>query len=248
MKYIDWTKFSSLIIKAQAHGAEIGPIKAYWDASMHCARPYLVQLASYPPADAISPVMTISDGHVRWLDIDTPCRKCEQCRENRRRLWFARAKKELQVAHRTWMATLTINPHHRFMFSLKSGSMDFMASHKLISKEITKYFKRLRKAGYKFRYVLVTEAHKDGYPHYHLLIHEGSAAIPKRALQAQWPYGFTNFKLVENSAKAAHYVSKYLGKDARTRIRASQKYGQSGRETLADLTDRLNDSFFKKNV
>ena len=69
---------------------------------------------------------------------------------------------ELLASPRTWMATFTINPHYRFQFSLKSGSRDFMDSHKIISAELTKYFKRLRKSGLKFRYVLVTEAHKDG--------------------------------------------------------------------------------------
>lgn len=111
-----------------------------------------------------------------------------------------------------------------------------MDSHNEISKEITKYFKRLRKSGLKFRYVLVTEAHKDGYPHYHALVHEVSAQIPKQKLEEQWPFGFTTFRLVKDM-KAAYYIAKYLAKDARTRIRASQGYGQSGLQHLSLLEE-----------
>ena len=120
-----------------------------------------------------------------------------------------------------------------------------MDSHKVISAELTKYFKRLRKSGLKFRYVLVTEAHKDGYPHYHALIHEVSAQIPKSRLQADWPYGFTTFKLVKDT-KAAYYITKYLVKDARTRIRASGKYGQSGRSLPGLLGGLLSEVQYPK--
>ena len=89
---------------------------------------------------------------------------------------------------------------------------------------MTKMFKRLRKDGYNFRYLYVLEAHKDGYPHVHMLVHEVSAQIPKRALGAQWPYGFSSFKLVDDP-RAASYITKYLVKDMRSKIRASQKYG-----------------------
>lgn len=121
-----------------------------------------------------------------------------------------------------------------------------MDSHKSISAELTKYFKRLRKSGLKFRYVLVTEAHKDGYPHYHALIHEGFSQIPKSRLQAEWPYGFTQFKLVKD-AKAAYYITKYLVKDARTRIRASGKYGQSALQ-LFGLLDGIPSEFQHPHV
>ena len=73
--------------------------------------------------------------------------------------------------------------------------------------------------------MMVAEAHKDGYPHIHLLVHEVFQPIPKREIERQWPYGFTKVKLVQDQA-AANYVAKYLAKDMRTRVRASQHYGE----------------------
>lgn len=202
---------------------------------MGCERPYEITLASQPHDTPITDIQPLRPGETRWIDIETPCRKCAVCLENRRKLWQRRATLEIMNANRTWLGTLTINPHNRFIFSLRAKSRDYHASYGEISKEITKYFKRLRKAGYQFRYVLVAEAHKDGYPHIHVLIHEGSSPIPKRVLKEQWPYGFTDFRLTERSKAAARYVSKYLSKDARTRIRASQAYGLSVRDLSADF-------------
>lgn len=173
----------------------------------------------------------IPDGQARYIIIATPCRKCEMCLRNRQRLWAARARTEIKLATRTWFGTLTINPHWRFILSCRSGSRDFHQSYREVGKEVTKFFKRLRKAGHVFRYVVVMEAHKNGYPHVHLFIHEVSTAIPKREMQSQWHLGYSSFKLVDgNDRKAASYVTKYLSKDARHRIRGSIKYGKSGND------------------
>jgi len=167
----------------------------------------------------------VDNGNTRFLRIFTPCRKCAVCLENRRKLWASRARYEVKRSPRTWFITLTINPQARFLFSCRAGSMNYHASYGEISKEVTKMFKRMRKAGHRFRYMMVAEAHKDGYPHIHILMHEVSQPIPKREIQRQWDYGFTVVKLVKDQA-AANYVAKYLSKDMRTRVRASQEYGK----------------------
>lgn len=234
-KYIDWTKFSTFAVSALSQGAENHLSRIQWDTSLGCSKPYEVTLASQPPDSSITALQPLREGETRWIDISVPCRKCVQCLLNRQKLWQRRATLEILNANRTWLGTLTISPHNRFIFSLRAKSRDYHASYGEISKEITKYFKRLRKAGHQFRYVLVAEAHKDGYPHIHVLIHEGSTPIPKRVLKEHWPYGFTDFRLTERSKAAARYVSKYLSKDARTRIRASQQYGQSVRDLSAEF-------------
>lgn len=208
---------------------------------MGCQRPYEVTLQSAPPQNTTSPYVFLncSTAQNRWLLISAPCRKCQQCLENRRKLWTQRAKQEILNSHRTWFCTYTISPEWRYRFSLQSGSRRFHDAYPVISKEMTKYFKRLRKAGYKFRYMMVAEAHKNGYPHIHVLCHEVSTPIPKRVLQQHWPYGFTTVKLA--CPKASHYVAKYLAKDTRARIRASQRYGmdchtQDAMQSLIGLT------------
>lgn len=236
--YVDWTKFSSIVAMAMAKGVQPSSHKLEWDVSIGCHKPYPVILASRVPDNVSSPIQNMESGHTCWIHLETPCRKCERCLKNRQRLWRARMLTEFKQAPRSWMGTFTINPHMRFIFSLRAKSRDYHASHREIGKELTKYFKRLRKAGYRFRYVVVAEAHKDGYPHVHCLVHEVSTPIPKERLQAEWPHGFTTFKLVK-SISAASYVAKYLAKDARTRIRASLLYGRSRPDLIADLYDIL---------
>lgn len=99
----------------------------------------------------------------------------------------------------------------------------------MISREFTLFFKRLRKVtGAKIRYLLVAEQHKDGWPHYHALLHEKGVAVTKRQLEHEWRLGFTQFKLVPlDDPHVAGYVTKYIAKQALARIRASLRYGTS---------------------
>lgn len=257
--YIDWTKFSSLVARALADGADVDLPTIYWDCSGGCERPYIADIRFQPPHSAgmfqwsenlrkyrknpgdvdfdenLNPVQpppwwgfkhpVVDNGEMRFLQIATQCRKCETCRRNKSMHWTIRAQIEIARAPRTWFCTFTINPQSRFMFSLRAKSRDYHKSYGEISKEFTKMFKRLRRKGHKFRYLMVAEAHKDGYPHIHMLIHEVDHAIPKRVIQGEWPFGFSNVKLVADRA-AAKYVTKYLAKDMRSRVRASQHYGE----------------------
>lgn len=168
-----------------------------------------------------------------YADVWLPCRKCENCLRARAALWRQRASVELDASTRTWFGTFTINPYHRFLIDTRadrpSSSEDdlYLSRHAQISKYFTLYFKRLRKASRsKIRYLLVAEHHADGWPHYHCLIHERGSPVTKRQLQGEWPYGFTNFKLVDCADKrVAGYICKYISKQALARMRASLKYG-----------------------
>jgi hypothetical protein len=116
----------------------------------------------------------------------------------------------------------------------------FSLRHTEISRELTKYLKRVRKeSGAKFRFLLVAEAHKSGLPHYHLLLHEHDQFRPvrKSVLEAQWKaYGFSKWRLIEDE-RAARYVCKYLSKDAIARVRASIRYGSTeGHSYIKDAT------------
>lgn len=88
-----------------------------------------------------------------------------------------------------------------------------------------------------------------GLPHYHAVIHEypdeplrmapvrrddGTILHDKKGrpywegvLSEKWGLGFVTVKEVDTSVpvRAARYVAKYLAKDARCRVRASQRYG-----------------------
>lgn len=164
-----------------------------------------------------------------FLHVLNPCRKCEACLLARSLKWASRAFHETNAASRTWMLTMTVNPHHRMRAAItareKTGVEDFSSISAVVGRWFTLYMKRLRKhARVPLRYLLAVEEHKDGFPHLHALIHERGGEVGKRLMQMQWPYGFTHCKLAD--ARAARYVTKYVSKQLACRVRASQRYGR----------------------
>lgn len=185
--------------------------------------------------------------------ISVRCRKCDACLNHRRRVWTARAVAEVDQAPRSWFVTLTFKPERRFVLECfgdqlarkrraerltDMGTLDrFTAISKPAAREVTKWLKRLRKvSGAKLRYLLVSEAHADGFPHYHLLIHEVSGTVTKRQIEQAWQRnGFSHCRLVDRGdSKATYYVCKYLNKSAQTRVRASLRYGQIHKDVLSE--------------
>lgn len=176
------------------------------------------------------------------VEMLVPCRQCEACLRRRAAHWRLRAYSEWRAANRTWFGTLTLTPEFHFRVKARAAlqmqkngddfdalpqEAQFLARHREISKEITLYVKRIRKeSGAELRLLCVTEAHKSGLPHYHMLVHEvGAASVIRHAvLSKHWRIGFSNWKLVD-TAQAAGYVCKYLSKSNLARVRASVAYG-----------------------
>jgi len=168
-----------------------------------------------------------------------PCRKCTMCLKSRRNLWASRASVEHRFAVRTWFVTLTFGPDARQAllwaarreqtlwgndFEALSLEEQFKAIERLSARHLTLFFKRVRKrSSAMLRYFAVPEPHKDGMPHYHMLIHECGGSVTKRELQSSWPLGFSDCKLSDD--KSVWYVAKYLGKYSCSRVRASSRYG-----------------------
>ena len=193
---------------------------------------------------------------VLTLTVHARCRQCDNCLAHRRRLWMARALDELAAASRTWFGTLTVAPAERVRLKylaerrrLRAGnesvsSLDHSEQYRLfadaLGQEVTKWLKRIRGvASGPLRYLLVFEAHKDGFPHVHLLLHEQGEPISKRTLEEQWRIGFSHWRLVNSGdPRSAWYVCKYLAKDALTRVRASGRYGQG--RLICQLTEQTN--------
>jgi hypothetical protein len=100
-----------------------------------------------------------------------------------------------------------------------------------------RYLKRLRKEAGPLRYLFVAESHKDGTPHFHVLVHEPdpSENLKERMLRGHWRnngLGYAEAKLADTYS--AWYCTKYLTKDINDRVRASFKYGEI--EAKFDLT------------
>lgn len=220
-----------------------------------CESPYVISAIGLPS-------FTAPEGGKVPLEIPTRCRKCQACLKHRRRLWTARAIDEIKFSSRTWFGTLTYHPEARFMREMQAASIasdagignwraldeatTFQYLQKSTGKDLTDYLKRVRKSSkVDLRYLLVCEAHKDGFPHYHMLLHERALPVTKKLLEEKWRFGFSHWRLVDNyDAKAAYYACKYLTKDHKTRIRGSVRYGQS----FAQKTERSDADREKKNA
>lgn len=216
---------------------------AHWDIAGDCQRPVR---------------LTLSSRHSRrWrvtrermtVTLEARCRQCPACLRKRAALWRYRAIGEIAAAERTWFGTLTFRPeeHYRMEISARAGAKPAASDSQALGawrraqireagKELTKFFKRVRKnTGLPMRYLAVAELHLSSKtsdvmrerPHYHLLIHEQAGCpIPWKALDREWTLGHSKFKLVSDT-RGAMYVCKYISKEAGARIRASQNYGNA---------------------
>lgn len=192
-----------------------------------------------------------------------PCRKCARCLFIRADQWKERSIKECAKWNRTWFVTLTLNPawqHRVFMEEMAyrnsrgwrdadfdKQDREFILRASGAGKLLTKYFKTVRKPlakahGLKhpelpvnLRYISVFERHESGLPHMHLLMHEAGGRLTYDRICGRWlRYGFAHARLVDDPARDAGYVCKYITKDALCRIRASQHYG-ADRQTDFDM-------------
>jgi hypothetical protein len=157
---------------------------------------------------------------------------------------------EIGRSDRSWFVTLTWRPEDRLkadyaadLRMVKAGidktpANIFPARLKALAPAVTLWLQRLRKglctegeSPVSFRYLLVWEAHRDGFPHAHLLLHERPGqTLTKRRVQREWKSGFSNCRLVvsqdpEDIHRSAAYVCKYIAKSMLSRVRASRSYG-----------------------
>lgn len=212
-----------------------------WDIGGDCISPRGRTITATPEADTGRDYgYKPGKSHTLTLLLHTRCRKCETCLAQRSSLWMGRALGEIRRANRTWMCTFTLAEDQQYLYGLRavqaekrrgnnwddlSSDDQLLARHRAIQGELTKWFKRLRKSGHSFRYLLVMEAHKSGLPHYHALLHEIGDPISYRNLKsANWALGFTRFTVAETYS--CYYVTKYLAKDCKARVRASVAYGR----------------------
>lgn len=233
------------LFMAAAHngGVRTGLNRMEWEVHGDCTRPVSVEHFARKdrPRNHRSNAWSKGDPGVLILNMTVRCRQCPECGKWRGRMWYQRARAETFYASRTWFGTLTVAPEHRFNAELRArvlasrravewGLLTRESRNRLtdavLSEDVQKYWKRLRKEGAAFRYLTVAEEHKDGALHYHCLFHEkiGHPATTKRTLERQWLLGHSSFRLVTDP-RAVGYVCKYISKGMVARVRASIAYG-----------------------
>lgn len=171
------------------------------------------------------------------------CRTCEPCRKARAVHWRARgieeARRSAAAFGRTWFGTMTLSPERRFLLlsEARARYADFdgwspdrrcntLAD--IAYTEVQRYLKRVRKeSGATIKFMVVAEKHQDHTPHFHILVHEvdDKNTVGERTLRKQWTWGHSKFNVAKDE-KAVFYATKYIAKDAITRVRASKGYGQ----------------------
>lgn len=183
-----------------------------------------------------SPIRVKWDANASFIDVR--CKRCRGCLRVRQYTWICRAAHEQAFAKKTWFATLTFGRRSRAKIFANASSLDQAKSSqaRLVQASgdhVQKYIKRLRKSGFVLRYVFVPELHRDGFPHWHGLVHDLRGDLGWQPVSNEWASheGFSKIKLVKD-AKAIRYVTKYLAKDTHGRIRASLKYGDPASATL----------------
>ena len=210
----------------------------------------------------------------RTLSRKVRCRRCANCLRARLRHWLPRVIEETVRALRTWFVTMTFAPEVRYRLETETrlrigagwDNLHPAEQHgellRTVAPLVTRYLKRLRRTGAAFRHFLVVEQHQDGFPHFHVLLHETDPLRPLRkvTIEAEWgdyfrdavtgifkkddagkrlfvPHGIIRPRLVKDPRGSAAYVAKYLGKNADARIRASRDYGE--RDEAAEQTLRF---------
>lgn len=240
-----------------AGARQLSLITREWDVSADCQSPVVTELYARPSRRQTEPRVVIHRGSITPLRVivHARCRKCPACLRHRSRLWSARMRDETRVAFRTWLGTLTLAPRWqahavdvaRHRCSRQSIDFDklseverFGLRHNVVSGELTRWLKRVRKnSGAPLRFCLIAEAHKSGAPHYHVLVHERDPAKPVRwaVLSDAWTWGFSTFKLIDDE-RGATYAAKYLSKSSLARVRASLAYGKDALKADDTLVSR----------
>jgi len=188
------------------------------------------------------------DWEVLQTRIRVRCRRCKNCLKARQFQWMVRAAREQMRSQRSWLVTLTFGPKSRSEILAAASGMAESKNQQARLVEaagwyVTTYLKRLRADGFRFRYVMIAEPHRDGFPHFHGIIHDqlGNTSMlrilkkDKRTgerrpcvvcpdLEKQFSNGFVDTELVRDLG-AIRYVTKYIAKGRFGRIRASASYG-----------------------
>lgn len=170
---------------------------------------------------------------VKWRALEAyiyvRCRSCSGCMRLRQYSWMAKAAHEQAFAKRTWFVTLTFGANRRRAIFNAASAMDKPTDPgkrliKAAGVYVSNYTKLLRSKGFAFRYVCVPELHRDGFPHFHGLVHDNRGDLTWDDLTDAYSAGFSVVKIVKD-ANALRYVAKYLSKEKLGRVRASFQYG-----------------------
>ena len=137
--------------------------------------------------------------------ITVPCRRCLGCWIEKRNYYEDRIAyevyKNMRNGIQSCFVTLTYTSEY---VPIHNGYMT------LLYEDVQKYFKKLRKIGHKFKYLVSGEyGGNNGRPHYHVLF-IGISRDKKRELIKEWGKGIVDVKPIANGV--IKYILSYIQK------------------------------------
>ena len=146
------------------------------------------------------------------MEVTVPCGRCRGCRLDYSRQWALRCIHEAQLYDDNCFITLTFN------------SENIPEDQSIRKEHLQKFFKRLRKRGFKFRYFACGEYGEENLrPHYHACIfgfnfpdkvihtkRNGHVLYRSQILEEAWQYGYS--LIGELTFDSAAYVARYVMK------------------------------------
>lgn len=167
---------------------------------------------------------------------EAPCRECKQCLEDRIKDWTGRCIAESKTCVAAHVVTLTYGDVVQSV-----GKDKPLEAVRLTYQDVQGYLKRLRYAGFKFRFFAAGEyGSLKGRAHWHLIIFWQcepplSIRIRERYVHQHkavnlWPFGFSFWD--EADAGTVRYCTKYINKDADVSPNAMKRVGMSSQPPL----------------
>lgn len=130
-------------------------------------------------------------------DIYVPCGRCAFCLATRRSDWASRIYFERQLHLDAYFVTLTYADE---FLTYRSGVAQ------LVKRDLQLWFKKVRKAGHKFRYYAVGEYGSHTMrPHYHIIVF---GYVPEDVLRDSWAKGIVHIGHVND--QSVLYALKYV--------------------------------------
>lgn len=145
--------------------------------------------------------------YLHQRDITVPCGKCAFCLATRRSDWVQRLMQEWRSSEGSAFVTLT---YDRKNVPIEPGIAEdgtwSRPVQTLRCADLQKYFKRIRKAGYRIRYYAVGEYGSETFrPHYHVIFF---GAIPEDVIRQHWPFGIVHIGKL--TLASCGYCTKYV--------------------------------------
>lgn len=139
-----------------------------------------------------------------------PCGRCAFCLATRRSDWSTRLEYEAKLHLDRAFVTLTYADAHLTWKNSKS---------QLVKSDLQKWFKKVRKAGYKVRYYAVGEyGSKTHRPHYHVLLF---GFVPESVIRSSWSLGMVHIGKVTQASIS--YCLKYMVNGSGMDMRGREK-------------------------